>query len=269
MTQKRTLVAIFAHPDDEAFGTGGTLTKYAQQGVEVHLVTATLGEAGQIANPNVTAARPLSLTREQELRRACEKFGVTQLHLLGYVDGQTAIVPPAEAVLKIVRLLRRLKPQVVISFGPDGIYGHFDHLVIHRWASAAVELAANPERWPEAGPVHSVAKFYHRAISQTQLAAMSGANGRAAVDMGGVPFPFVGQPEEKITTRIDVRAQAQTKLAGLKCHISQLSPDTPYLQPDFDPLTTDWFRQETFILAQCNGVARPAQKEDDLFAGVE
>lgn len=267
--EQRTLVAIFAHPDDEAFGTGGTLTKYAQDGVDVHLVMATCGEAGQVANPAIPAVQPISLLREQELRAACRHYGIKQLHLMGYMDGQTAVVPPAEPVFKLVKLLRELRPQVVITFGPEGIYGHFDHLVVHRWASAAVELAASANAWPDAGPVHRVAKFYYRAMPVSQLEERRANGERAAVDMGGVPFPFVGYPPEQITTVIDVRRYAQTKLQAIRCHISQLNPAGPLMQADFEPLKSDWFCQETFILANPNGVRPAAQSETDLFAGVK
>ncbi|HMR64164.1 MAG TPA: PIG-L family deacetylase [Anaerolineae bacterium] len=266
MTNKLSLVAIFAHPDDEAFGTGGTLTKYASEGVDVHLIIATRGEAGRVANPNVNTVQPFGLQRELELRRACEIYGAT-LHLLGYIDGQTPMVPPAEAVFKIVKILRAVKPQVVIGFGPDGIYGHYDHLVAHRWASAAVSLAAEADRWPEAGPPHQVAKFYYRALPQAQVDNMVERVGYNTVDMGGVPFPFVGFEPEQITTVIDVQGYARQKLQAIRCHASQLSPETPLLQSDFDPLAHEWFHEETFILAQPSGLLSNSE-EDDLFAGV-
>ncbi|HXV97427.1 MAG TPA: PIG-L family deacetylase, partial [Anaerolineae bacterium] len=157
MTEKLTLVAVFAHPDDEAFGTGGTLSKYAHEGVDVHLIIATLGEAGRMADPTVSLTQPLDVIREQELRCACVSYGVENLHLLGYMDGQTTIASQSAAVYKIVRLLRQLKPQVVVSFGPEGVYGHYDHLAVHRWATAAVQLAGEAEWWPGAGPAHQVA----------------------------------------------------------------------------------------------------------------
>lgn len=268
MTNKLALMAIFAHPDDEAFGVGGTLAKYAHEGVEVHLVMATRGEAGQFANPAVAPTPPLGLRREQELRQACQHYGISQLHLLGYLDGQLAVVPPAEPVFKIVRLLRQVKPQVVLSFGPEGVYGHFDHLVVHRWAAAAVELAGHADRWPEAGSPHQVAKFYHRALPQPQVEQMASTFGRAEVDMGGVPFPFAGFPLEQITTTINVREYAHTKLTAIRCHLSQLHPEMPLLQDNFDPFENPWFWQETFILAQINGALRPTTHETDFFAGV-
>jgi LmbE family N-acetylglucosaminyl deacetylase len=273
MTNKLSLVAIFAHPDDEAFGTGGTLTKYAQEGVDVHLIMATRGEAGRIANPAINLQGPMGVLREKELRHACCHYGVRQLHMLGYVDGQTAIVPPAEAVHKIVMLLRQISPQVVLSFGPEGIYGHFDHLVVHRWASAAIELAARPDYGPELGSAHQVAKFYYRALPQEAVERMELTGGRAAVDMGGVPFPFVGYPSSQISTIINVQEVAHIKLNAIRSHLSQIRPDMPLLQEDFDPKDNDWFWQETYILAQRYGeiLNRPIveTKEHDLFAGVK
>ena len=272
MTDSLTLMAIFAHPDDEAFGTGGTLTKYAREGVEVHLVTATLGEVGKLANPDIELTQPLSVIREQELRCACAHYGLKRLHLLGYIDGQTTVVPQSEAVFKVVRLMRNVRPQVVISFGPEGIYGHYDHLAVHRWATAAVQLAGEADRWPNLGRPHTVMKFYHRAIPQLQIELMEKNFGRSAVPMDGIPFPFTGYPMEQITTVIDVSAYIQAKIQGIRCHASQVEPNLPYLQNDFDWQANPGFWQETFILARHHpdlsiDVAN-GRKEDDLFNGL-
>jgi LmbE family N-acetylglucosaminyl deacetylase len=268
MADKLIMVAIYAHPDDEAFGTGGTLTKYAREGVDVHLITATLGEAGQIANPELEFAQPISVVREQELRCACRHYGIKELHLLGYVDGQTTVAPQREAVYKIVKLLRQIKPQVVITFGPDGVYGHYDHLAVHRWATAAVKLAAENECWDDAGPVHQVAKFYYRALPQQQVEQLTESMGRDYVSMDGIPFPFVGYPIEQITTIIDVSQHTITKLKGIRCHASQLAPDA-YKEND-EP--DEWLTHETFILAQCQPGIKTnitnGKKETDLFAGL-
>ncbi len=110
-----TLLAVFAHPDDEAYGVGGTLAKYAAEGCDVHLATATRGEAGQIA-PGVDAS-PATLpdVREHELRCACRSYGIHPPHLLGYMDGQLTIVHQGQAVGRLVRLLCRVRPQVVVT----------------------------------------------------------------------------------------------------------------------------------------------------------
>lgn len=272
MTDKLTLLAIFAHPDDEAFGSGGTLTKYAHEGVDVHLVMATRGEAGQVFDPNIRLTQPIGLLREQEMRNACTTYGLSALHFLGYMDGQTTIAPQSDAVYKVVKLLRQLKPQVVLSFGPEGVYGHYDHLAVHRWATAAVQLAAEADRWSELGPAHDVAKFYHRAMPQELVQRMEAINGRSFVPMDGIPFSFLGYPMETITTVIDVREYAEHKLNGIRCHASQMRPENPYLQPDFNVVDQPWFCQETFILARRRPdiPAPPAAngKEDDFFAGL-
>lgn len=272
MAEKLSLMAIFAHPDDESFGMGGTLTKYAQEGVDVHLVVATLGEVGKVFSPELKVDQPLSVVREQELRCACENYGVAGLHLLGYMDGQTTVVPQSGAVYRIVRLLRQVKPQVVVTFGPDGIYGHYDHLAVHRWASAAVQFAAQPERWPHAGPAHQVAKLYYRAMPQEQVDRMEQNGGSSSVSIDGVPFPFVGQSWDKITTIVDVRDYVEVKLRGIRCHASQLDPGSLYLQQTFDLPANPWFWQETYVLAwsrpELLRVPLPQGKENDLFAGL-
>jgi LmbE family N-acetylglucosaminyl deacetylase len=268
MANKKTLVAVFAHPDDEAFGTGGTLARYAREGVDVHLVMATGGEAGQIANPEVETTMPISVLREQELRCACEQYGLKELHLMGYLDGQTTMVPPSEPVFRLVKILRRLKPQVVISFGPDGIYGHFDHVAIHRWTAAAVALAGDNEKWPAAGSPHRVNKFYYRAMSLEQIEQMKTVSGRSTVDMGGVPFAFTGYPSEQITTVVDVKPYVHIKLKAILCHRSQVNPDFGLNQKEFNPEEDDWFRKETFILAGTEGVAERNGVETDLFQGI-
>jgi LmbE family N-acetylglucosaminyl deacetylase len=271
MTDKLSLAAVFAHPDDEAFGTGGTLTKYAHEGVDVHLIMATRGEAGRVANPEISLTGPMSALRERELRCACETYGLKQLHFLEYVDSHTAIVPLREAVFKLVRLFRQLKPQVVLSFGPEGIYGHFDHLAVHRWTIAAVELAAEAERWPEAGPAHQVAKLYYRAMPQEQVDQMQERFGRTAVSMDGIPFPFVGYPSDQITTVVNTRNYARIKARAIRCHASQIAPESPLLQPNFDPEANVWFHQETYVLAKTWGLPSTLpghDKENDLFAGL-
>ncbi len=114
-------MAVFAHPDDEAFGTGGTLTKYAAEGCDVYLITATRGEAGEIVEPGLATSANLPFVREQELRCACQIYGIHPPRFLDYQDGQLAIVNQGQAVGRLVRIIRELKPQVLVTFGPDGI----------------------------------------------------------------------------------------------------------------------------------------------------
>ena len=265
-----TLLAVFAHPDDEAFGTGGTLAKYAAEGFQVYLVTATRGEAGQISEANLATSANLPFVREQELRCACGAYGIHPPVFLDYVDGQLTIVHQGQAVGKLVRIIRDLRPQVLVTFGPDGIYGHYDHIAVHRWATIAVELAADPGCFPDqlAGScqLHRVSKLYYRSLLREHVAQMA-EEGMAAVMMDGVPFPFVGLPEGEITTVVDVADYAQQKLQGMFCHATQVGEDWRSPEAIEETLAGSWFRSEHFILARSE-VGWPEEVERDLFRGL-
>ncbi len=261
-----TLLAVFAHPDDEAFGTGGTLARYAAQGCDVYLVTATRGEAGQIARPALATPASLPAVRERELRCACQTYGIHPPIFLDYVDGQLTIVNQGQAVGKLVQIIRQLRPQVLITFGPEGIYGHYDHLAVHRWATIAYDLAADPECFPDrdACQPHQISKLYFRVMPQEALDARSPDGRPAAVMMDGVPFPFVGYPVSEITAIIDVGAFVEQKRQGILCHATQVGDASRYATAPDEVLADRWFRHETFRLARST-VGWPDGVENDLF----
>lgn len=266
------LMAVFAHPDDEAFGTGGTLTRYAAEGCDVYVVTATRGEAGQIAHPDLATPASLPYVREQELRCACQIYGVHPPRFLDYQDRQLTIVNQSQAVSRLVRIIRELRPQVLITFGPEGIYGHYDHIAVHRWATIAVDLAAGPDCFPEqladACQPHQVSKVYFRALPEAQLAAMAGEDGKpAAVMMDGVPFYFVARRESEITTVIDVSNYVEAKLRGIQCHATQVGRHNRYNDRPDAVMRENWFQREHFVLARST-VGWPPGVEMDLFAGL-
>jgi LmbE family N-acetylglucosaminyl deacetylase len=132
-----SLLVVLAHPDDESFPLGGTLAKYAARGARVELICATHGEAGIPGRSPVETAQ----IREGELRAAARVLGVSKVRLLGYEDGKLAYANPDYAVRQLVALMWELHPQVVITFGPDGISGHPDHLAIHRFTIRAFDRA--------------------------------------------------------------------------------------------------------------------------------
>lgn len=136
------MLLIFAHPDDESFALGGTIAKYAEQGANITLVAATKGEAGKAAG--ICMPEELGLVREQELRRAAKVLGIAEVIFLGYRDKEVAIASPLEIVEKLVRIIRKIRPQVVITFGADGSSGHRDHRAIHHFTKAAIRLAKEP-----------------------------------------------------------------------------------------------------------------------------
>jgi LmbE family N-acetylglucosaminyl deacetylase len=266
-----TLMAFFAHPDDEAFGTGGTLARYGREGCQVYLVTATRGEAGEIVVPDLTTPANLPSVREEELRCACEIYGIHPPRFLEYPDGLLPIIHQGQAVGKLVRLIRELRPQVLVTFGPDGIYGHYDHIAVHRWAAIAFDLAADPECFPnqldEECTPHQMDKLYYRVLSEELVNAMSEEGGPAAVMMDGVPFPIVGHPQDEITTVIDVSDFAESKLRGLQCHVSQVGYDAPFGETPDEIVKEPWFLQETFSLARST-IGAAAEPETDLFSGL-
>jgi len=268
--KKLTLMAVFAHPDDEAFAVGGTLAKYAAQACDVYLVSATRGEAGEIRDSDLATAANLPQVREQELRCACQVYGIHPPRFLDYVDGQLAIVHQGQAVGKLVRLIRELRPQVLLTFGPDGVYGHYDHIAAHRWTTIAFGLAADESCFPDqiAGRCtpHQVSKLYYQVLPRDVLTAMS-QNGRpASVMMDGVPFAMVGYSGDEITTVIDIGEHLQTKLRGLQCHATQIDwRNIPYEIGQM--MDNPMFVKETFLLAR-SIVGWPDELETDLFRGV-
>src|SRR5712672_1807085 len=165
------LMTVLAHPDDECLGVGGTLAKYASEGVDVFLLTATRGDRGRYrgyppGDPQHPGSSSLANIREAELRAAASELGIREVSLLDYQDQQLDRANPREVITAIVQHLRRVQPDVVITFGLDGAYGHPDHIAISQFTTAATTAAAFPA-FPDAGNAetrpHAVSKFYYMA----------------------------------------------------------------------------------------------------------
>jgi len=271
MNNNLTLLAVFPHPDDEAFGVGGTLTRYAAEGCAVHLVSASRGEAGEIRDASLATKANLPEVRAQELRCACQAYGIHPPRFLGYVDGQLTIVHQGQAVGKLVRIIRELKPQVMITFGPEGIYGHYDHIAVHRWATIAFDLAADAGCFPDppgsACTPHQVSKLYYTVVPDEMVAWMSQGGRPASVMMDGVPFPMVGYRREQITTVLDIGDFLAAKISGLACHATQFDASGAAEEAQ-QFANSPLMRQETFILGRST-VGQPSAVETDLFAGLK
>jgi LmbE family N-acetylglucosaminyl deacetylase len=146
----RAITAVFAHPDDETFATGGTLAKYVEQGARCSLYSATDGDAGRSSGIPVSSRAELGVIRRAELEAACAALGVGTLECGGFPDGALAAADPERVMSDIVALLRRERPQVVLTFGPEGApTGHLDHRAICRLATSAVLLAGTTTAYPE------------------------------------------------------------------------------------------------------------------------
>lgn len=159
MAGQRSLLFIFAHPDDESFGAAGTAARYAEEGARLTLVTATRGDRGRCGDPPVCAQEELPAVREAELREAARILGIPDVRVLDYRDRELASAPPEEVRAALVRVIREVRPQVVVTFDPHGVNLHPDHVAISRFASDAVSAAADARWHRDAGPPHEVPRL--------------------------------------------------------------------------------------------------------------
>jgi LmbE family N-acetylglucosaminyl deacetylase len=220
------LMCVLAHPDDESLGFGGTLARYGAEGVRTHLVTATRGQAGWPGPSPRPGPAEIGRIREAELRAAASALGLARVELLDYADGELDRADPAEATATLVRLIREARPQVVATFGPDGAYGHPDHIAVSQLATAAVARAADPAYRPADGrAAHAVSKLYFRVFGSTEAARYRAVFGRPAMDVDGVERGGLAWPEWSVTTRVDARAHWRAVARAVRCHRSQLPSD--------------------------------------------
>ena len=180
-------MCVLAHPDDESLGTGGALAKYAAEGVATYLVTATRGERGRFGDSQESPGPDVvGKAREAELLAAAGELGVRDVSFLDYPDGALDQVDTAEAIAKIAGHLRRVKPQVVITFGPDGAYGHPDHIAISQLTTAAIVCAADPSFGRPAGDRRAAPRLQavlHR-LEPEEVDRVSGGAAQARVHGG-------------------------------------------------------------------------------------
>lgn len=258
-------MAVLAHPDDESLGVGGTLAKYAAEGVETFLVTATRGEKGRFHGhrdgPEYPGVARLAEIREQELRAAASVLGVHDVTLFDYKDQEVDQANPAEAIGLIAAQIRRVQPHVVITFGPDGAYGHQDHIAISQFTSAAIVAAASPGEAP-----HQVSKLYHIAWSSATWDLYQRAFTSVGCTVDGVARHAVPWPEWALTTTIDGRPWWRTVWRAVSCHDSQVAS---YARLK-DLTTADhemlWGHQCFYrVFSAVNGGRR---RETDLFEGL-
>ncbi|MBI5304873.1 MAG: PIG-L family deacetylase [Chloroflexi bacterium] len=284
MTTTFRLLGAYAHPDDEQ-GVSGLMHKYASEGVDVTLVCATRGEAGEIA-PGVTATpENLGQVREEEMRCAAEKIGVTNVYFLNYRDsgmmGTTENTDPRcfwqanvmEVTERLVRIIRRHKPHVITTFDPNGGYGHPDHIKIHQAATMAYFVAGDarifPEQLKEGLDAWTPLKLYWGAFPRSRFAKYAQMAEQAGVDLGAPMREFLkrGMPDEMITTRIDVSKFVDLKLNALYCHASQMNPNSIFakIPPE---IRREGMGTETLIRVESR-VAPLQGVEEDVFAGIE
>jgi LmbE family N-acetylglucosaminyl deacetylase len=268
MGQTLKLMAILAHPDDEALGNGGMLAKYAAEGIETHLVTATRGERGWFGDEQeYPGPEALGKIREVELHEAATILGIQNIHFLNYLDGELDTAHPAEVIAKIVGHIRRIKPDVVVTFGPFGGYGHPDHIAISQFTTAAISEAANPlSLYYRDLAAHSVAKLYYMAETQKVFDVYQTVFGELSMHIDQEERKVVSWPEWSITTSIDTWQYWPTILRAIRCHKTQLPTYHVLEQLSVEQREQLWSSQYYYrAMSLVNG---GRLVESDLFAGL-
>jgi len=278
-------MAVHAHPDDEVFGTGGVFAKYSAEGIHTVLVTCTGGEEGEIVDPAmvIEEVKPrLGEVRLQELLCAADKLGIEHLEMLGYYDsgmaGTAGNQNPAsfnmadmdEAVERLVRLIRKYHPQVLVSYDEKGSYGHPDHIKAYHITRLAFDAAGDPERFADAGPPWQPQKLYEAGITRGQIERWLKGAQEAGIDIPWMRAraegdPPRGLPQDKITTTVLIGDYLDRKRAAFRCHRSQINDDNPMLSIP-DEVAHKIFIDECFI--RTRSLVDAPTPEDDLFAGL-
>jgi N-acetyl-1-D-myo-inositol-2-amino-2-deoxy-alpha-D-glucopyranoside deacetylase len=283
----RRLLFVHAHPDDETVGTGATIARYAAEGAHVTVVTCTLGEEGEIHVPELAGlaadrADQLGGYRLTELAAACRALGVTDHRFLGgagrYRDsGMMGLATNDNpkcfwqadldaAAGELLGVIREIRPQVLVTYDPNGFYGHPDHIQVHRVSMRAAELAAAEGIGPD--------KVYWGAIPLSVLrAGMNDFNQTTdnpfaeVTEVEDLPF---GTPDEQVTTRIEATDHAEAKTAAVRAHATQIPP-TSWLFSVAGNMGAEFMGVEYYLLAsgKRGPGSGPYQWEGDFFAGLD
>ncbi|MER5727936.1 N-acetyl-1-D-myo-inositol-2-amino-2-deoxy-alpha-D-glucopyranoside deacetylase [Streptomyces sp. NPDC002138] len=291
----RRLLLVHAHPDDESINNGVTMAKYAAEGAHVALVTCTLGEEGEVIPPRLAHLEAhrddaLGAHRIGELAAAMRELGVADHGFLGgpgrFRDsgmmgagqndrpGSFWSADLDEAAGYLVEVIRRVRPQVLVTYDPDGGYGHPDHIQAHRVATRAAELAADPAYGAHLGAPHAIAKVYWNRVPRS-VVEEGFARLRAA---GRGPFAGFARPDDvpgvvddkRVTAEIgaaDGEPYAAAKEAAMRAHVTQISVEGPFFALSND-LAQPLFRREYYELVAGRSGAPAGERESDLFAGV-
>jgi N-acetyl-1-D-myo-inositol-2-amino-2-deoxy-alpha-D-glucopyranoside deacetylase len=280
---KAILLSVLAHPDDETFGTGGTLALYSHKGAAVHLVCATRGEVGDVAPAMLEGFESVAELRESELRCASQTLGLTGVYFLGYRDSgmpgspdnlhpQALVAQPIEQVAaQVCSYIRKLKPQVVITFDPIGGYHHPDHIAIHKATVLAFQWASDPTYTdPENLPPFQSSRLYFQTISKGFMKAaiwllrLTGKDPHKFGKNGDIDLVAIAAEEFPIHAAINYKEVAQQRDAASACHASQGGKE---MATGVQKLLQNLFRaDEHFMQYYPNPGSN--RKVTDLFSGV-
>ncbi len=264
------LLAILAHPDDEAMGMGGALAKYSAQGIETHLLCATRGERGWFGAPSSHPGfAQLGYIRERELQNAIQQLGMTSLNFLDYMDGDLDKANHHDAIQRIVTHVRKIRPQVVVTFPPDGNYGHPDHIAIGQFTNAALICAADSSYADLQNlPAHRVSKLYYMVDSESFINLIAPFMGDMSFQVDDQTRGEVAWKDWMITTRVDLdEPECRAAWRAILCHQSQLPTLGALAGMHEDAAAAVLAMQGTFFRAY-SLVNSGRQIESDLFEGL-
>jgi LmbE family N-acetylglucosaminyl deacetylase len=249
------VLALFAHPDDETFGPGGTLARLASEGHPVHLVCATRGEAGTIGRSASLGRRRLASLRERELNGACRALGLLPPRILYLPDYSLGRLAEETLVRPFVRWIRAIRPRVLITFHANGISGHLDHRTVTTRVQTAFEAAGDPAYAPDLGPVHAAERLWTYALPESRARRIEYRRIHSV-------------PDAEIDALIDVTGTIGAKRAAVAAHASQ-RPFIDDMEARLGDLSSYW-TPEAFVLAAAraplpSGSPRPVE---DLYAGM-
>ncbi len=261
-----TLATILAHPDDETFGTGGTLIRYASEGIAVHSLCLTEGEKGWAGGEGepVVPREDVGATRASELAHAGRRMGLASVTCLKYPDGGLDGVNEDYVVNDIVRWLRRVRPDVVITWGPDGGYGHPDHIAAGLRALRAVELAGIARHEPELGDHVHVKRCYRFVVGAEFVDSLRRLESGFAEYMGTLTVKPQRWTRERLGAAIDITAFEARKIGAMQAHRTQ-SPDLK-MWNRVRAKAGELMQEELFIRAFPDPGGPPL--ETDLFAAL-
>jgi LmbE family N-acetylglucosaminyl deacetylase len=279
-TGERRLLCFAAHPDDETFGSGSAIIKYASEGASVYTACATRGDVGEIAEGSDATPETLSAVREQEYYAAGKVLGVKKSILYGYRDSGMAgspdnehphafiNVPVDEVVAKLVDTIRELKPHIVFTFDEGGGYGHPDHMHASEVAKQAYFAAGDPTYTGSSREPWKPLKFYYHAFPTSLMTkwVMTVAANEPDSDIAKIDTGQLGVSDEKITTTLDNAAHKEKRFEAVRVHESQKSP----FDRIPDELAIEWVSTDYFIRVDPPPAAHETGIfESDLFDGLD
>jgi len=262
-------MCVLAHPDDESLCVGGTIARYAAEGVEICLVVATRGERGWRGEATLDPGlKRVGQIRQGELQNAAHYLGVREIYMLDYVDGEVVAAPFQDLVSRIVRAIRQFRPDIVITFDPHGMYGHPDHIAISQATATAIVNAADAGYDGAWSPVpHRVLKLYYRVYSERSLEKYQEIFGTLKMSVENVERGATPWRDWAITTRIQTHEYSGVMWKAIACHRSQFAVDES-MHSRFNAYRASERGGESYyrVLSAVN-VGRGM--ETDLFDGVE